>query len=131
MIPLRHTLAPNRVPVVNRALVVANAIIFVAQLFLGAMTERIILTFGYIPARLAHPEAFQYAWWEVAITLATSLFLHGGFVHLAGNMIYLWVFGGAIEDVMGHVRYFLFYVACGAAGSLTHTLLFPDSTIPS
>ncbi|HEU4888029.1 MAG TPA: rhomboid family intramembrane serine protease [Thermoanaerobaculia bacterium] len=131
MIPLRHTLAPTRPPVVNRALVAANGIVFIAQLFLGAMTERIILTFGYIPARLAHPEAFQYATWEVAITLATSLFLHGGFVHLAGNMIYLYVFGGAIEDVMGHVRYFLFYIACGAAGSLTHTLLFPDSTIPS
>ena len=131
MIPLRHTLAPNRVPAVNRALVAANAIIFIAQLFLGAMTEKIILTFGYIPARLAHPAAFEYQPWEVAITLGTSLFLHGGFVHLAGNMIYLWVFGGAIEDAMGHARYFLFYIACGAAGSLTHTMLFPDSTIPS
>lgn len=131
MIPLRHTLAPSQTPVVNRALVAANAIVFVAQLFLGAMTERIILTFGYIPARLAHPAAFQYQPWEVAITLATSLFLHGGFVHLAGNMIYLWVFGGAIEDVMGRVRFFLFYLSCGAAGSLAHTLLFPESTIPS
>lgn len=131
MIPLRHTLAPSRPPIVNRALVAANGIVFIAQLFLGAMTERIILTFGYIPARLAHPEAFQYRPWEVAVTLATSLFLHGGFVHLAGNMIYLWVFGGAIEDVMGRVRYFLFYIACGAAGSLTHTMLFPESTIPS
>jgi membrane associated rhomboid family serine protease len=131
MIPLRHTLAPNRVPVVNRALVAANVVVFITQLFLGAMTERIILTFGYIPARLTHPAAFHYSLWEVAITLATSLFLHGGFVHLAGNMIYLWVFGGAIEDVMGHVRYFLFYIACGAMGSLTHTFLFPTSTIPS
>lgn len=131
MIPLRHTLAAHRPPVVNRALVAANGIVFLAQLFLGAMTERIILTFGYIPARLHDPAAFQYAWWEVVVTLATSLFLHGGFVHLAGNMIYLWVFGGAIEDVMGHARYFFFYIACGAAGSLVHTLLFPASTIPS
>ena len=121
----------HQLPIVNRALVVANVAVFIAQLFLGAMTERIILTFGYIPARLIHPEAFQYSPWEVAITLATSLFLHGGFVHLAGNMIYLWVFGGAIEDVMGHVRYFFFYIACGAAGSLVHTFLFPESTIPS
>src|SRR5688500_11226875 len=131
MIPLRHTLAPNRVPVVNRALVAADAIVFIAQLFLGAMTERIILTFGYIPARLAHPEAFQYAPWEVAITLVSSLFLHGGFVHLAGNMIYLWVFGGAVEGAMGHVRYFVFYVAAGAFGSLMHTIVFPNSSIPS
>ena len=131
MIPLRHTLERHRVPVVNRTLVVANAIFFLAQLFMGSMTERIILTFGYIPARLVNPEAFHYRPWEVAITLVTSLFLHGGFVHLAGNMIYLWVFGDAIEDVMGHLRYFLFYLACGAAGSLAHTVLFPHSTIPS
>ncbi len=131
MIPLRHTLERTGPPLVNRALVAANVVIFVAQLFMGRMTERIIQTFGYIPARLVSPEAFHYAPWEVGITLVTSLFLHGGFVHLFGNMIYLWVFGGAIEDVMGHVRFFFFYVACGAAGSLTHTFLFPGSQIPS
>lgn len=131
MIPLRHTLERHRLPLVNRVLVAANVAVFFAQLFMGSMTERIIQTFGFIPARLTHPAAFHYAWWEVAITLVTSLFLHGGFVHLAGNMVYLWVFGGAIEDVMGHVRYFFFYIACGAVGSLTHTVLFPDSLIPS
>ncbi|HEX9985064.1 MAG TPA: rhomboid family intramembrane serine protease [Thermoanaerobaculia bacterium] len=106
-------------------------VIFIAQLLLGPMTERIIQTFGYIPARLMNPEAFSYEPWEVAITLITSLFLHGGFVHLAGNMIYLWVFGGAVEDALGHGKYLLFYVTCGAIGSLSHTLLFPTSTIPS
>ena len=93
MIPLRHTLERHRLPLVNRVLVAANVVVFFAQLLMGSMTERIIQTFGYIPARLVHPEAFHYAWWEVAITLVTSLFLHGGFVHLAGNMVYLWVFG--------------------------------------
>ncbi len=131
MIPLRHTLERSKPPVVNRTLVAMNVVIFVAQLFLGAMTEKIIQTFGFIPARLVNPESFHYAFWEVAITLVTSLFLHGGFVHLAGNMIYLWVFGGAVEDALGHVRFLFFYVACGAAGSLTHTVLFPQSTIPS
>jgi len=131
MIPLRHTLQMHATPVVNRGLVIANAIVFLAQLFLGPMAERIVQTFGFIPARFVHPSAFHYLTWEVAITLVTSLFLHGGFVHLFGNMIYLWVFGGAIEDVMGHVRFFFFYVACGAAGSLMHTFLFPGSLIPS
>jgi membrane associated rhomboid family serine protease len=131
MIPLRHTLTPTRLPVVNRAIVAANVVVFIAQLFLGSMTERVINTFGFIPVRFVDPSAFNFQWWEVAITLATSLFLHGGFVHLAGNMIYLWVFGGAIEDVMGRVRYFIFYIACGAVGSLTHTVLFPQSAIPS
>ena len=115
----------------NRTLVAANVIVFIAQLFLGQATERIIQTFGYIPARFLSPEAFGYAPWEVGITLFSSLFLHGGFVHLFGNLIYLWVFGGAVEDELGHLRFFFFYVACGAAGSLAHTLLFASSTIPS
>jgi membrane associated rhomboid family serine protease len=131
MIPLRHTLVRHTTPAVNRALVIANVVVFFAQIFMGAMAERIIGTFGYIPARLVNPERFHYAPWEVAITLVTSLFLHGGFVHLFGNMIYLWVFGDAVEDVMGHVRFFFFYIACGAVGSLTHTILFPASMIPS
>jgi membrane associated rhomboid family serine protease len=131
VIPLRHTLERHSVPLVNRGLVAANVIVFVAQLFMGRMTERIIQTFGYIPARLIDPSAFHYAPWEVGITLVTSLFLHGGFVHLFGNLIYLWVFGGAIEDAIGHVRFFFFYVACGAAGSLAHTFVFPTSNIPS
>jgi membrane associated rhomboid family serine protease len=131
MIPLRHTLATTTPPVVNRAMVIANVIVFFAQLFMGAATERVIQTFGFMPARLLHPTAFGYAPWEVGITLVSSLFLHGGFVHLIGNLIYLWVFGGAIEGVLGHVRFFLLYVACGAVGSLTHTIFFPASTVPS
>jgi membrane associated rhomboid family serine protease len=131
MIPLRHTLARTSTPLVNRGLVAANVVIFVAQLFMGRMTEQIIQTFGYIPARLLDPASFRYALWEVGITLVTSLFLHGGFVHLFGNLIYLWVFGDAVEDSIGHARFFFFYVACGAAGSLTHTFLFSSSTIPS
>ena len=115
----------------NRSLVAANIVIFVAQLFMGPMTERVIQTFGFIPARFVAPSAFHYAPWEVGITLVTSLFLHGGFVHLIGNLIYLRVFGGAIENAFGRLRFFFFYLACGAVGSLVHTVLFPQSTIPS
>jgi membrane associated rhomboid family serine protease len=119
------------VPFVNRALVAANVVVFIAQVAMGSRAEGLIQTFGYIPARLINPAAFGYSWWEVAVTLVASLFLHGGFVHLSGNMIYLWVFGGAIEDRFGHVPYLFFYVACGVAGSLAHTILFPSSPIPS
>ena len=127
MIPLRHTLALRDTPVVNRALVTANVIVFLAQLFLGPRTEMLINVFGYMPARFLHPAAFGYNHLEVTVTLITSPFLHGGFVHLFGNMIYLWVFGGAVEDALGHVRYLLFFIACGAIGSLTHTMIFPRS----
>ena len=131
MIPIRHTLPARAVPVVNRALVAANVVVFVAQLMNASAAERLIDIFGFMPARLVEPARFHYAVWEAALTLVTSLFLHGGFVHLFGNMIYLWVFGGAIEDLFGHVRYFFFYLACGAIGSLTHTLILPSSTVPS
>jgi membrane associated rhomboid family serine protease len=131
MIPIRHTLPPRTKPVVTRALVAANGIVFFAQLFLGQHTETLINIFGFVPARLTNPAAYGYSMFEVIVTLVTSLFLHGGFVHLIGNMIYLWVFGGAVEDALGHTRYGIFFVVCGAIGSLTHTLLFPQSTVPS
>ena len=131
MIPLRTTIPPTTTPVVNRTLVIANALVFLAQLVTAPMGERVVQTFGYLPARLVHPSAFHYEPWEVAITLVTSLFLHGGFIHLIGNLIYLWVFGGAVESVLGRGRFLFLYLMCGAVGSLTHTVLFPMSTIPS
>src|SRR5438067_8658908 len=131
MIPLRHTLPRHRAPVVNRALVAANVAVFLAQLFAGPSAEVLIQVFGFMPARLIDPAAFHYSIWEAALTLVTSLFLHGGFVHLFGNMIYLWVFGDAVEDTFGHAGYLLFFIGCGAIGSVTHTLIFPHSTVPS
>lgn len=131
MIPLRHTLPLRTVPVVNRALVIANGLVFLTQLFLGSRTETLINLFGFVPVRFLHPAAYGYSIFEVTLTLVTSLFLHGGFVHLIGNMIYLWVFGGAVEDALGHTRYFAFFVICGVIGSLTHALLFPQSGVPS
>jgi membrane associated rhomboid family serine protease len=131
VIPIRHTLPRRRPPIVNRALVAANVIVFIAQLFSGSTAEVLVQVFGFMPARLVDPGAFHYSAWEAALTLVTSLFLHGGFVHLFGNMIYLWVFGDAVEDVFGHAGYLLFFVACGTIGSVTHTLVFPHSTVPS
>jgi membrane associated rhomboid family serine protease len=132
VIPIRHTHPRRHTPAVTRALVAANCIVFFAQIFVGtAVAERIIGTFGFIPARMLNPAAWGYAPWEVAVTLVSSLFIHGGFVHLFGNMIYLWTFGDAVEDVFGHVRYFVFFIACGVAGSLAHSLVFPQSSIPS
>jgi membrane associated rhomboid family serine protease len=131
MIPIRHTLGRGAPPVVTRTLVGANVVVFLIQLAVGPYAERLIQTFGYIPARLMHPTAWGYAPWEVAVTLVTSLFLHGGVVHLFGNMIYLWTFGDAVESAMGHGRYFMFYIAFGAIGSLAHTIVFASSPIPS
>src|SRR4051794_2437874 len=131
MIPIRHTLPARTVPIVNRAIVIANGIVFLVQIFMGERTESLINIFGFMPARLMNPAAYGYSMFEVTLTLVTSLFLHGGFVHLIGNMIYLWVFGGAVEDALGHMRYIVFFVICGVIGSLTHALLFLHSGVPS
>jgi len=131
MIPLRHTLERRSTPYVTRGLVTVNVVVFLVQFFMGSRAETLVLLFGYIPSRFTHPAMYGYEWWEVAITLVTSLFLHGGFVHLFGNLIYLWVFGDAVEDALGHVRYLFFYIGCGIVGSLAHTIVFTNSTIPS
>jgi membrane associated rhomboid family serine protease len=131
VIPLRQTEPSSTTPIVTRALVFGNTALFIAQIILGARTESLINTFGYIPARFMNPGAYGFTHIEVAVTLVSSIFLHGGLVHLFGNMIYLWIFGPAVEDALGHWRYLLFYVVCGAVGSLTHTMLFPQSIVPS
>lgn len=131
MIPLRHTQPSRSQPIVNRTLVAANIMMFFVQLFLGPRAESLIMAYGYVPARLLNPGLFGYQAWEVAITLVTSLFLHGGFVHLFGNLVYLWTFGDAVEDILGHRNYLVFFIACGVTGSLAHTLVFARSSIPS
>lgn len=131
MIPLRQTSARQTTPVVTRILVGANVVVFIATLFLGTAAEHVIETFGFIPLRFHHPELYGYTRWQVAVTLVTSLFLHGGFVHLIGNMIYLWVFGDLVEDVFGHVKYFFFFIIAGVLGSLTHASVFGGSPIAS
>ena len=131
MIPIRHTLPIRTKPVVNRVLIIVNVAIFIAMLLMGDRAEMLMDRLGFIPGRLLNPTGYGYTAVEAAATLVTSLFIHGGVVHLLGNMIYLWVFGGVVEDVLGHARYFFFFIACGVDGSLSHTMFFPHSAIPS
>jgi membrane associated rhomboid family serine protease len=132
MIPLRHTLPGTRIAGGQPRARRANVVVFIVQLFLGPRTERSYSTFGFIPARLVHPSgvsATRRGRWRSRWSRRSSC--TAASCTSLGNMIYLWVFGGAIEDNLGHVRYFFFYIACGAVGSLTHTLLFPQSPVPS
>lgn len=131
MIPIRDTLSPSRLPVVNRTLVGLELLVFALQLMGGAAAETYVKVFGFVPARFLSPAQFGYSPWETVLTLVSSLFMHGGFVHLIGNLIYLWIFGDDVEDRMGRLPYLLFFLACGASGSLTHAFLFPNSIVPS
>ena len=133
MIPLRDINPRQTVPVVTIALIVINCLVFLRKFTLDeASTSLMIQNLGLIPSRTV---AF-FSGEPVTISQAlapflTSMFLHGGWMHLIGNMWFLWIFGDNVEDRVGHMRYVLFYLCCGLAGSLAHLVSNPASTIPT
>jgi membrane associated rhomboid family serine protease len=131
MIPLRVQSDSVRDPVVTRSLLLVLLGVFAGQLFLPRFGEALIMTFGFMPARLLHPELFGYSLLASIFTIFTSQFLHGGFVHLAGNLVYLWVFGSGVERMIGPRAFLILYVAGGVSGSLLHAVVFPTSSLPS
>ncbi len=127
MIPLYDENPTYERPLVNYALIIANALVFVLLVF---------IEYGFGRYELAK---FYYDWAVVPYyitnnshlyTLVTSMFMHGGFLHFGGNMLYLYIFGNNIEDSMGHGRYLVFYLICGFSASLAQILVEPSSTIP-
>ncbi len=126
--PRRHV-----TPVVNYAIIGICVVVFLIQISLGSQgEERSILSLGMIPARLfgykdLSPDLIIVPAWA---TIFTSMFMHGGFLHVGGNMLYLWIFGDNVEDSMGHFRYLVFYLVCGVAAALTQGLVDPSSEAP-
>lgn len=106
-------------------------IVFVLQFTAGPAAEGLIRAWGVIPERLWHPESYPFGLPGALLTLVTSIFLHGGFVHLGGNLVYLAIFGNDIEDRIGSAWYLVFFLGCGAFGSVTHAMLFATSDVPS
>ncbi len=125
---------PSRIrPTVTWVLIAACILVFLWQMSLDAGAGRVaVFKLGMIPARLF---GFRELPAELAATPAwatvfTSMFMHGGWMHLGGNMLFLWIFGDNVEDAMGHVRFALFYLMCGAVAALTQAFLNTDSIIP-
>ena len=119
MIPLRDVIPSRTTPYVTIGLIVVNALVFLYEMTLGDHSlEEFILYFGLVPA--------AFSW----VTVLTSMFLHGGFLHFGGNMLFLWIFGDNVEDRMGHGRFVAFYLLCGAAAALAQTAMSPDSVVP-
>ncbi len=133
MIPLRDDNPTTIQPVVTITLIVAASAAFLWQLTLPPGAEvRVAYALGVIPATLLGgerlpPNIHLIPPW---LTVLTSMFLHGGWLHIIGNMLYLWIFGNNIEDALGHVRFVLFYLTCGAAAALSQSALDVNSTIP-
>lgn len=139
MIPLRDSAAPRRLTPVNSALIAANLAVFIYELILGSGAFRFLARFAMVPARvsaavgmLAHPYAVG-SFATIAQPLATilsSIFLHGGIWHIAGNMLYLFIFGAAVEYRMGPRRYLAFYFASGIAAAIATVAMAPASIVP-
>lgn len=130
MFPLRDSIPSEKPPVVNMLLIAACVAMFFFQLLLGRDLPGFLRANAFVPARLVAPEAFGTTWPFALWTMLLSMFLHGGWLHLGGNMWFLWVFGDNVEDALGHVRYLLFYLLCGAAGTLAQVFADPASRVP-
>jgi len=129
MIPIKDDNPTRTYPYVTVGLIVLNSAVFIYELSLGPYFEIFLNRYGAIPMFILRMEApGGYA--PPYITLFTSMFLHGGLFHLAGNMLYLWIFGNNIEDSMGHFRFILFYLICGIVAVYTFSIMSPYSTIP-
>ncbi|TMA22414.1 MAG: rhomboid family intramembrane serine protease [Deltaproteobacteria bacterium] len=130
MIPIRDTIPSRTAPVVTVALIAVNVIVFLHEAALGPYLERFVFASGLVPRRLVYwpgdpldPVRF--------LPLVTSMFWHGGWLHLIGNMLYLWIFGDNVEDKLGHFRFLIFYLVAGIAAALAQVALDPTSTLPT
>lgn len=128
MLPLRDNIRSRTFPVVNTAIIAVCSLVFLWQSFVAPDHG---LSWAFIPRNLISPGVLLAGGLPHAIiTMITSAFLHGGWLHVGMNMLFLWVFGDNVEDRMGHWRYLLFYVVSAIAGSLAHALLTGFSEIP-
>jgi membrane associated rhomboid family serine protease len=120
MIPLRDVIPSRTTPFVTVTIIALNALAFLFELSLSGPERHAFLQhFGVVPA--------AFTWTSVF----TSMFLHGGWLHILGNMLYLWIFGDNVEDRLGHFRYIVFYLLCGVVGALAQVAISPDSYIPT
>jgi membrane associated rhomboid family serine protease len=130
-IPLKDENPTQRFPVVTVVLITLNVLVFLYQIFSPQGLQYSIFRMGAIPYEITHFTTIsQLPRISPPLTLLTSLFLHGSFLHLFGNMLYLWIFGNNIEDFLGPFRYILFYLLSGLGASLVHIIFHPSSMIP-
>ena len=126
MFPIRDHNPSGQTPYVTYLLMAANILVFLG--YLGMMDDvramnHLYMQWGMVPARLTAGDGYY--------TMLTSMFLHGGFMHLAGNMLFLWIFGDNVEEELGHGPYLAFYIVCGVLAAIAHYALGPNSVVPT
>src|SRR5262245_2998779 len=120
MIPLRDVIPSRSTPYITVTIIVLNALAFLFELSLGErQLTQFLYFYGVVPAAFSWP------------TLITSMFLHGSWSHVIGNMWYLWIFGDNVEDRLGHGRFIVFYLLCGIAAAMGQILMDPSSELPT
>jgi membrane associated rhomboid family serine protease len=126
VIPLKDEIPTYITPYVNYCLIAINILVYIYQVFITPDPEAFVWQYALVPSELLRNISFG-----TLSTLFTSMFMHGGFLHLGGNMLYLWIFGDNVEDAMGHGRYLLFYLLGGLLASAIHIFTSPGSQIPT
>lgn len=128
MIPLRDENPTEQIPIVTVFIIVTCVLVFLYEMSLPEPElAALINTYGVVPARLL---SFNTPLTSSLISIFTSMFLHGGLIHLLGNMLYLWIFGNNIEDRLGKIPFLIFYVLCGIAAAFAQSIINPFSTQP-
>ncbi|MFC1694238.1 rhomboid family intramembrane serine protease [Candidatus Latescibacterota bacterium] len=131
MIPLYSDKSLSSFPFVTILLILVNTVIFWFQLSGPGAIRQSVVMYGMIPYDLFHPGAVIIPGRiHPAFTLITSMFMHGGYIHLGSNMLYLWVFGRNVEDDFGHLRFLIFYIASGIIATVAFVWAFPAGTVP-
>jgi hypothetical protein len=132
VIPIRDTNRSQAYPVINICIIAIATVAFVIELFQRQGLKKFIYLYGLVPERYADPQiAAHFTTSQQVLPFLTSLFLHGGFLHLLGNMWFLYIFGDNVEDRLGHLRYVAFYLLCGLAAGGTHLILNWHSNMPT
>ena len=130
MIPLRDDQPSSAAPVVTIALIVVNVLFFLYELLLGERLEPFLMQAAFVPAKLFGGSGTPGGDLQVDNALL-SMFLHGGWAHIGGNMLFLWIFGDNVEDRLGRVRFAIFYVLCGLIAAYAHGIANPHSGMPA
>jgi membrane associated rhomboid family serine protease len=131
-IPLKDLNPHQRFPIVNVLLICANVAVFLYEISLPPhLSKAFLMANAVIPARFPAFLAGHIDFVGAFLPLVTSLFLHSGIAHIAGNMLFLWIFGDNVEDYFGHIPYLFFYLVCGIGSGLLHVLFNFDSSLPA
>lgn len=131
MIPLRDSTPSGSVPFVTITIIVLNSLMFLYELSLGPRLDSFVTSYGVTPLKIVEFYRFKGGFLDnVLEPMFASIFMHGGWLHLIGNMWFLWIFGDNIEDRLGHGKYLLFYILCGIGATLIHVAFHPHSKLP-